>query len=280
MAEIANVCLKLSSKAENVLVVRQALTGFSEALGLDAIETNDLATAVTEACNNAVLHAYTENEEGPLEVEICALEDVIVVTVRDRGHGIGPHTLDASRSGESGIGLPVMQALAQQVTFKKVPGGGTEVRMEFAAPPSHSIEPVEDEWEPHLTTKGLLAGTVEMTLAPSSVARSVLPRVLCALAARAYFSTDRIADVQLVADALVADAREAIVGSHLGVGVELAPRDLELRVGPLREGLAQRIIDTQREGTGPALGHLTDDQRVAHAVNDTEVLALRMLERR
>ncbi len=280
MAEIENVCLKLSSRAENVLVVRQALTGFSEALGLDAIETNDLATAVTEACNNVVLHAYGEGEEGPMEVEICASDELIAVTVRDHGHGIGAHALDSMRSGESGIGLPVMQALAQQVTFKKVPDGGTEVRMEFAAPETHGIEPLQDEWEPPVAIRAQLAGTVEMTLAPSSVARSVLPRVLCALAARAYFSTDRIADVQLVADALVAEARDSIVGSHLGVGVELAPRDLELRVGPLRAGRAERILSEPGESTGPVLGRLTDAQRVAPAVEETEVLALRMLQRR
>jgi len=279
MAETANVCLKLSSRAENVLVVRQALTGFSEALGLDAIETNDLATAVTEACNNVVLHAYGDSEEGPLEVEIGALDDVIAVTVRDHGHGIGAHALDSMRSSESGIGLPVMQALAQQVTFKKVPDGGTEVQMEFAAPKPHGIEPVEG-WEPPVATSALLAGTVEMTLAPGSIARAVLPRVLCALAARAYFSTDRIADVQLVADSLVAAARDSIVGSHLGVGVELAPRDLELRVGPLRGGVARRIIDEARDSTGLVLGRLTDGQRVAPAFDDTEVLALRMLQRR
>jgi serine/threonine-protein kinase RsbW len=279
VTEVANVCLKLSSRAENVLVVRQALTGFSEALGLDAVETNDLTTAVTEACNNVVLHAYDEDGEGPMEVEICAQRELIAVTTRDHGHGIEAHALDAMRPGESGIGLPVMQALAQQVSFKKVPGGGTEVRMEFAAPRADGVEPVEEEWEPPVATRALLEGTVEMTLAPSSVARSVLPRVLSALAARAYFTTDRIADVELVADALVAEARDSIVGSHLGVGVELAPRNLELRVGPLREGQAQEIIDASRDRVGPVLERLTDHQRVAVA-DHAEVLALRMLQHR
>jgi serine/threonine-protein kinase RsbW len=276
MPEIANVCLKLANKAENVLVVRQALGGLAEMLGLDTIEANDIATAVTEACNNVVLHAYG-GEEGPLEVEICALSQQVVVTVRDHGVGIDPQVL--SMSGESGIGLPVMHALAQRVEFKDPPEGGAEVRMEFAAPKARDLEPLAEEWEPPVATRALLTGAVEMSLAPSVVARSVLPRVLSALAARAYFSTDRISDVQLVADALVDSARDSIVGSHLGVGVMLAPRDIELRVGPLQEGRAQLILDSAVEDHGSLLGRLTDDQQVASA-DTAEVLALRILERR
>jgi serine/threonine-protein kinase RsbW len=71
MAEIPNVRLSLSNRPENVLVVRQALTGVAGSLGLDAIETNDLNTAVTEACNNVVLHAY-EGDPGPMWFELKA----------------------------------------------------------------------------------------------------------------------------------------------------------------------------------------------------------------
>ena len=71
MAGTPNVRLSLSNRAENVLLVRQALSGLAEAVGLDPIALNDVSTAVTEACNNVVLHAYGGGE-GPLEVELCA----------------------------------------------------------------------------------------------------------------------------------------------------------------------------------------------------------------
>ena len=45
------------------------LAGVAEAIDLDAEQLDDIRTAVTEACNNAVLHAY-EGSEGPLEVDI------------------------------------------------------------------------------------------------------------------------------------------------------------------------------------------------------------------
>jgi serine/threonine-protein kinase RsbW len=277
MAETPNVCLNLSNRAENVLVVRQALTGVGETLGLDAIETNDLNTAVTEACNNVVLHAY-DGEEGPLEVEVYALTGALAVIVRDHGRGIRPRSA-GDEEFHPGIGLPVIQALARRVQFRDLSQGGTEVRMEFAAQSARETEPLDGNgWEGPAGSSSELANTVEMTLAPSSFARSVLPRVLSALAARAHFSTDRISDVQLVADSIVANAPESISGSHLGVAVTLTPRNLELRIGPLRTGYASRLIGSDTDGLGPVIERLTDHHRVA-SEDSAETLALRLAER-
>jgi anti-sigma regulatory factor (Ser/Thr protein kinase) len=278
MADIPNVCLNLSNRPENVLVVRQALTGVAEKLGLDAVETNDLNTAVTEACNNVVQHAY-EGEEGPLEVEVYGLDGAVDVVVRDHGIGIRPHAEDSAEA-HAGIGLPVIHALTQSVGFSNLPGGGTEVRMQFAAPGTGGLEPLPEDAKEARTngTQAELAATVEMSLGPSTVAQAVLPRVLSALAARAYFSTDRISDVQLVADTLAANSHDSIIGSHLGVAVELAPRNLELRIGPLRLGSAKLLIDATTDGLGEVIDRLTDEQTVA-ASDSTETLALRMVER-
>jgi serine/threonine-protein kinase RsbW len=276
MADTPNVCLNLSNRAENVLVVRQALTGVGETLGLDAIETNDLNTAVTEACNNVVLHAY-DGEEGPLEVEVYALSGAIAVVVRDHGRGIRPRSAGAEEV-HPGIGLPVIQALARRVQFRDLLPGGTEVRMEFAAQRARETEPLDGNgWEAPAGNSSELANTVEMTLAPSSLAQAVLPRVLSALAARAHFSTDRISDVQLVAD-IVTNAPDSISGSHLGVAVTLTPRNLELRIGPLRPGSARRMIDSATDGLGGVIERLTDDHRVA-SEDSQETLALRLAER-
>jgi serine/threonine-protein kinase RsbW len=278
MADIPNVCLNLSNRPENVLVVRQALSGVAENIGLDAVETNDLNTAATEACNNVVQHAY-EGEEGPLEVEVYARAGAIEVVVRDHGIGIRPHAEDGEET-HAGIGLPVIHALTQRVEFRNLDGGGTEVRMQFPAPEVGVPEPLEENGaQPRIAVEGTeRTTTVEMTLAPSTVAQAVLPRVLIALAARAYFSTDRISDVQLVADTLLANAEQTISGSHLGVAVNLAPRDLELHIGPLRIGSAERLIGSAAaDGLGAVIDRLADDHSVS-AVDSAEVLELRLLE--
>jgi serine/threonine-protein kinase RsbW len=293
MAEIAKACpnvwLTLPGRPENVLVVRQALTGISELLALDAIDANDLNTAVTEACNNVVQHAYGD-EEGPLEVEVYVLADAIAVVVRDHGIGIQQHDgygeedededLAAGRS--AGIGLPVIQALMREVEFTEPPGGGTEVRMELATTKAAALAPPPSAERRDLFARREPSGAIELSVAPGELARAVLPRVLSALAARAHFSTDRISDVQLVADVLAANAADSISGTHLDVGVTIAPRNLDLRVGPLHVGRGESLVTAAADGLAPVVERLTDDAKsVPSAGDDTaEVLELRLLDRR
>jgi serine/threonine-protein kinase RsbW len=286
MAETANVCLRLSNRPENVLVVRQALTGVADSLALDPIEANDLNTAVTEACNNVVLHAYG-GAEGPLEVDLYALSDGIAVVVRDHGRGIEPRDGDdadaqeRSVDGQGGIGLPVIEALSRRARFVDLPDGGTEVRMEFAAAQAASLGPLRaaqgQETASARWAAGVHPSTVELRLAPNALARAVLPRVLSTLAARAYFSTDRISDVQLVADALAANADDSIDGSHLDVGITIAQRNLDLRIGPLREGHGESLVAVAADGLAPVIERLTDTRRVARD-DAGETLELRLVD--
>jgi len=285
MAEIPNVCLSLPNRPENVLVVRQALTGVAERLGLDPVEANDLNTAVSEACNNVVMHAYA-GAEGPLEVGVHALTGTLVVVVRDRGIGIPPHRRDGEE-GYAGIGIPVINALATHARFSDLAGGGTEVRMEFASPNGASLAPLDGDApgpEAGSAKHARSSGAIELRLAPNALARAVLPRVMCALAARANFSTDRIADVQLLADALTASARDSIDASHLDVGITVTARTLDLRVGPLRAGEGEKLAaGADADGVAPVIQRLTDNRRLAvarGADSAAEMLELQLLDRR
>jgi serine/threonine-protein kinase RsbW len=279
MAEIPNVCLSLPSRPENVLVVRQALTGVAECLDLDGVETNDLTTAVTEACNNVVLHAY-DGGEGPLEVDVHALTDAVAVVVRDHGRGIDPPMPDEQdEDARVGLGLPVIAALTQDVELKDRDGGGTEVRMQFAAAhaaklglsggamPASCIEPQRET-----------ASAISLSLAPNAIVRAVLPRVLSALAARAYFSVDRISDVQIVAGVLAAKSQASLSAIHLDVGVTVAPRSLELRLGPLQTGHGESLLSAAADGMAPVIERLTDGHHRVDSADSTETLELVLVE--
>jgi hypothetical protein len=180
----------------------------------------------------------------------------------------------------AGIGLPVIRALVHRVRFSDAAEHGTEVRMEFATKASRSFKPLEASSIGLLPlTRAELAATMSIAIAPARLARTVLPRVLSVLAARANFSTDRISDAQLVADAIVAQADGSRSGD-LTLAVTVKPRSLELQLGPLGVGLAQGLIaDSDIAGLGQLIQKLTDHHQIA-SLGASEVLTLGLVDRR
>ncbi len=278
MATLPNVRLDLTNRPENVLLVRETLTGVAVSVGLDGSDLSDARTAVTEACNNVVLHAYGD-DEGPLQVDVdVSAPGRLGVVVRDRGVGMSAAAGvgEPSVEGDTGIGLPVIEALSETVEFAQTPGGGTEVRMTFLAPRLRATPSGVADVPPSGLESG---GTATLTIAPVVLARAVVPRLLCVLAARANFSTDRISDSQLLADALVAHASGSISGSHLTLVVDVEPRDLEVRIGPLVAGRAAGLVrDSDVEGLGSVLEKLADGHGVSRS-DSHDMLTLTLRDR-
>src|SRR5947199_1297274 len=126
--DCAMVGLELNSRPETLTLVRGVLGGIAELLVLDPELLDDLKTAVSEACNNVVMHAYN-GLPGPLEVFLYVNPAAIEVVVRDEGSGIPADALSDDRL--QGVGVPIIRALAQRSEFRVRPAGGTEVWMAF-----------------------------------------------------------------------------------------------------------------------------------------------------
>src|SRR3984893_12139234 len=109
MQRLAKVCLELDSRPGFVTLVRAMLSATSETLGFEPELLDDLKTAVSEACNNVVMHAY-DGGAGPMDVRLFADEQRIRVRVTDRGVGRSPEVGDQA----DGIGLSVIRALADE----------------------------------------------------------------------------------------------------------------------------------------------------------------------
>jgi len=283
----------MTNLPENVFLVREVLAGLANVVPLEDGQLDDLKTVVSEACNNVVLHAY-DGARGPLDVEIRVEDGGLEVSVSDTGGGLRPRPRTSDRV--EGIGIPVILALSDRVEFTGGIDHGTQVRMQFdvpgardLVPPGGGDEPTpddspddegsRDDWEGEAEASA--DGTrATLLVAPLSLARSMLSRPLTALAARARFSIDRLSDLQLVTDAIAAHAGRSLAGNRLEVGVVLATRDLELRIGPLRPGTAAQLIsDTAVGGLEPLIATLADEVTV-ETCGEAEVLSLRMLDSR
>ncbi len=124
-----DVELLLPAEPESVALARQMVRGIVDALDWGEESRTDISIAVTEACTNAVLHAYPDDGEGDYEVHAWARPDQLVVAVRDHGGGIVPAV--TSPAAGLGLGLPLMLAIGDEVTFTN-DDGVTEVRMTFS----------------------------------------------------------------------------------------------------------------------------------------------------
>jgi serine/threonine-protein kinase RsbW len=225
--------LILPARAQNVIVVRQAVAGLGEALGLATQRVDDLKTVITEACNNVVLHAYDEGEEGALEVSATATETEIELEVRDRGRGFQPATgVQDDRS--LGLGLPLIASLSDHFEVSGGAGEGTRMRMRFD---------LADAGEASSNGDRTAEGSEELAIQISGeMVRPVLARVIGALAARAQFSVDRLADTVLIGDAVSAHGTDDFSSGRVEVAIKDGNGTLDVRVGPLVEGGGKRIL--------------------------------------
>lgn len=225
--------LELDNRPESPALVRAALTGVAELLEFDAELSDDLKIAVSEACNNVVMHAY-KSEPGPLLVGMVIQPAGVDVTVRDWGGGIQSVGSSEERMG---VGLAVISALADRAEFISAPDGGTEVRMGFSGP-GGAARPLEHPVSADAIAAApvQLAGDVIVTLSQVDLLSGVLGRLARAVAARAHFSLDRFSDVYLVTDAIAAFTKAAANHDLITFAVISGNRRLELTIGPIRPG--------------------------------------------
>jgi anti-sigma regulatory factor (Ser/Thr protein kinase) len=265
--------LVLSNRPQNVALVRQALSGLAAAVGIDEGLLADVKTAVSEACNNVVLHAYPDGD-GPLEVYACPEGTQLEIVVRDQGEGIQPRQPDPGATMH-GVGLSLIQALTERVEFGGGLGVGTEVRMAFRAESPLLSDPVDEQG---------LNGEVELPEGETvvSVARplagAVLGSVIAVLAARAGFSVERLSDAQLITDAIAAHAAGSFRGARVNAAIEAGDRRLDVLLAPLVDGGGNALVSASAVGgLEPVLERLSDEV-VVEPVAGAEQLRLAIVD--
>lgn len=251
-----NLALQMSlpARAENVAVVRHALAGLAERQGMDEPSLADLKTVVTEACMNVVVHAYPDREEGVLEVEAAAELGGLTVVVRDHGSGIRPRP-DIERPSLR-IGLTLIAALSSSFEISGGVDRGTEIRMHL---PLRAREEGSGAERPAAQPS---TDATQVRVGPPEAVGPVLSRVLGALAARHQITVDRLSDAMLLSDAISARAPEGFSDGHVSLSIADRPEGVELRIGPMTSGGAERLRQSFELPEVGSLATLADEVRV------------------
>jgi serine/threonine-protein kinase RsbW len=124
--------LVFPAHARYLSLARLGLAGVAPVARLDAAELADLKLAVTEACANAVRHAYPDGGSGDVRVTIEVVDGAVVVEIADSGRGIEGDEVadwDPDELHEQGMGLAIIRSVVDEVEIDTPIGGGTVVRL-------------------------------------------------------------------------------------------------------------------------------------------------------
>jgi len=127
---MTSIRLTIPAKAEYIALGRLALTGIARLRPLTEEDLGDLKLALTEACTNSVKHAYVE-PGGTVGITYELYDDRLVVEVVDEGEGFEHAAAGANGQvgiGESGLGLAIIQAVADDVEIADRAEGGASLR--------------------------------------------------------------------------------------------------------------------------------------------------------
>jgi serine/threonine-protein kinase RsbW len=260
--------IKLPARAENVAVVRHALAGLAEQIGMDEIGVADLKTVLTEACMNVVVHAYPEGA-GPLEVEADPDSEGLTVTVSDSGAGISPEA-DSDRASLK-LGLSLIAALSSSFSISGGLGRGTEVMMRLPLNGGGTNGQKSSAGKEIV----LEAGGTEITVGRADLLEPVLARMVGALAARRDLSVERVSDAVLITDAIADAAPGRFADGCVRLGLGESDDGLELKLGPMERGAAGEIRRAlEVPGLGGSLEVLADELDVDES-DEGEYLVVR-----
>lgn len=131
MSTVEKTTLSFPAKPEYVGVARLAVSGIANRMGYTYDEIEDIKIAVSEACGNAVQHAYHE-VDGEVKIVCDVYDNRLEVTVEDSGKSFGEdvkrqtapieETEDVDSLLEGGLGLFLIETLMDDVAIQQEDG--------------------------------------------------------------------------------------------------------------------------------------------------------------
>lgn len=125
------ITLRFPALPEYLVLARAVIAGLARSLPLGPRDVADLELAVTEACGNAVRHAYPPGAPGTVALDLVVAADRLVLVVEDQGAGIGLPLAEGvtTPSERGGMGLTIMRVVTDELDVSSARGRGTIVRM-------------------------------------------------------------------------------------------------------------------------------------------------------
>lgn len=121
--------LTLPCKKQYVTVARLTTSSVASNMNFNIESIEDLKVAVSEACNNVILHSATEDY---FDIKYYVDAEELKVVVKDLGKGFDISNYekpDLDNPQEGGLGIYIIKTLMDQVEIVTKEGNGTTIEM-------------------------------------------------------------------------------------------------------------------------------------------------------
>jgi len=123
------ISISLPLKTEYISIARITASVIANKVGFDIEEIEDIKVAIGEACNNAVLHA---NSNDTLDINFYIYNDKFEAEIIDRGDGFlleNYKNPDLENPKENGLGIFIMKSLMDNVEVNSIKDIGTTIKL-------------------------------------------------------------------------------------------------------------------------------------------------------
>jgi anti-sigma regulatory factor (Ser/Thr protein kinase) len=128
--------ISITNDTSLLLSVRDFITRMIRASQLPNNEWNRVILAVDEAVTNIIEHAYSNDTEGEIEIEVEVTQQHFKIVISDRGKSFDPASVPMFdlagylRSGKrKGLGIFLMRQVMDEVRYSFKPGGKNELTL-------------------------------------------------------------------------------------------------------------------------------------------------------
>jgi serine/threonine-protein kinase RsbW len=126
--------LAIPPRSVYVGVARLAIAALAREAGFDEEGVDDLKTAVSEACTNAVLSSEEAATNEPVVVTWIEDADRVVIEVCDRGSKYDATQIEGALDSQGfslrlALSMSLLRSLADEMAFEPRDGGGMRVRL-------------------------------------------------------------------------------------------------------------------------------------------------------
>ncbi|KRE33396.1 anti-sigma F factor [Paenibacillus sp. Soil724D2] len=136
MSEHNFMTLEFASRSENEAFARVAVAAFVSQLDPTLNELTDIKTVVSEAVTNSIIHGYNNRTDGVIKISTQIDDDVVRITIEDKGSGIAdleqakqPLYTSKPELERSGMGFTIMENFMDEVEVVTAVGIGTKINM-------------------------------------------------------------------------------------------------------------------------------------------------------